>query len=462
MSNTTFFTDDASGAAFPASAAETAPQSVDTPRLDHVRVMVDAYNLQIQHGTGIKTYGRTLVSALQKMGADVSLLYSRPVGRGSSDLVNELIFRDALSSGRDAARSDLGFARRMAKSFLGMSERMVEVPWSGRIKTKRLPYEIGCRQYTSPRCFEDAMDVHYRLGREITLSGARKTDVFHCTYPLPIQVKKARRITTVHDVIPIILPHLSLDRKDEVFARHKKTIETSDLIVTVSEASRRDILDIFNIPEEKVQVTYQPVAIADVTEDETPEAEATLSLLNLEAHKYILFVGAIEPKKNVRSLIDAYAKLKTDQKLVIVGKKAWMWEEQVGHIETVFGPKWPKRIKLLDYLPYDSVRYLLKYATCFVFPSLYEGFGLPPLEAMTLGTPVITSNTSSLPEVCGDAALYVDPEDVVALTAQMERVLSSEELRGQLSAAGRKQAEKFSVDNYLQRLSVAYQTVLGG
>lgn len=439
----------------------TEPGKVVPPAaLNGVRVMVDAYNLEMPHGTGIKTYGRTLVSALQTLDADVSLLYSRMVGRSSFETLNELIFRDALCNGRGTAPNKIRLLRRFTLAMTGTAETMTEVFQSGHIHVKQAPYEIGCRQYTAPRCFDEAMSIHYRTGHELMLAPPRPIDVFHSTYPLPLQIRGARRITTIHDLIPIILPQLSLDRKDEVFLRHKKTIDESDLIVTVSEASRRDILNVFHVPEDKVQVTYQPVAVTDVAETEKHLADLALSRLSLEPHRYILFVGAIEPKKNVRSLIDAYAKLGTDQKLVIVGKKAWMWEEQIGHLEAMFGPRWTRRIKLLDYLPYDDVRYLFKYATCFVFPSLYEGFGLPPLEAMTMGTPVITSNTSSLPEVCGDAALYIDPEDPAGLANQLERVLNSAELRQTMSAAGRRQAQKFSTAAYLDRLATAYRTVL--
>lgn len=437
-----------------------AKETTGTPIGSGYNVLVDAYNLQLPHGTGIKTYGMTLIKALRRLNFDVSLLYSRQAGQSNSPLLNELIFRDALMSGASPKSNRLTMARRLGNATLGLAQPVSKVPWTGQIRLQRAPYEVGLTQYTMSQCFEDAMKIHYLSRREMTLKVPDRVDVYHATYPLPLKIAKAKRVTTIHDIIPIILPNLTLDRKDEVFLRHQTVIRESDLIVTVSQASRQDILSVFDVPEEKVAVTYQPVDITDVTPEEEPLAEELLHTLKLEKEKYFLFVGAIEPKKNVRSLVDAYAMLKTDHKLVIVGKKAWLWEGQVGHIESVFGRRWAERIKLLDYLPYNHVRYLMKKAGCFVFPSVYEGFGLPVLEAMSLGTPVITSNTSSLPEVGGNAAIYVEPFDVAELARQMDRVMGSEDLRRTMSAYGLQQARRFSTDAYLERLGQAYAKVL--
>lgn len=425
-----------------------------------LNVLVDAYNLQLPHGTGIKTYGMTLIRALRKLNCDISLLYSCNIGRSKSPILNELIFRDSLINGGMAKSSHLQEARRVLSAMFGWSEQAIEAPHTGHIQLPRAGFETGATQYTAPRCFEDSMKIHQLLQRESMLTMPRKVDIFHATYPLPVKVKGAKRITTIHDIIPIILPNLTLDRKEEIFLRHQTVIRESDLIITVSEASKRDILNIFDVPEDKVVVTYQPIDITDVRPEEEEEAADLLRTLKLEKQKYYLFVGAIEPKKNVRALINAYATMQTDHKLVIVGKKAWLWEGQVGHLEALFGKGWPERVKLLDYMSYNHVRFLMKNAGCFVFPSLYEGFGLPALEAMSMGTPVITSNTSSLPEVCGSAALYSDPRDEHELAKQMDRVANNPTLRANMSAAGLQQAQKFSFEAYLQRLSQAYSKVL--
>ncbi len=138
-----------------------------------------------------------------------------------------------------------------------------------------------------------------------------------------------------------------------------------------------------------------------------------------------------------------------------------MWEDQVDKAEALMGrTRYQQHFRLLDYVSGADVGILYANALFFVFPSLYEGFGLPPLEAMHYGCPVMTSNASSLPEVCGDAALYIDPYDVDDIRAKMESLLSDENLRRQLAEKGRKRVEFFSMENYQKRLYEAYSKVL--
>lgn len=159
--------------------------------------------------------------------------------------------------------------------------------------------------------------------------------------------------------------------------------------------------------------------------------------------KYILFVGTLQPRKNIVRLIEAFSKIHHQQQLnlVIVGKKGWMYEE-ILEAPKQYGIE--NQIKFLEFVPDEDLSLLYKNALCFVLPSLYEGFGLPVLEAMTQGCPVITSNVSSLPEAGGDAALYVDPEDVDDIAAKMQSLVKDEELRKTLIEKGYKQVKKFS------------------
>ena len=159
--------------------------------------------------------------------------------------------------------------------------------------------------------------------------------------------------------------------------------------------------------------------------------------------KYILFVGTLQPRKNIVRLIEAFSKIHHQQQLnlVIVGKKGWMYEE-ILEAPKQYGIE--NQIKFLEFVPDEDLSLLYKNALCFVLPSLYEGFGLPVLEAMTQGCPVITSNVSSLPEAGGDAALYVNPEDVDEIAAKMQSLVKDEELRKTLIEKGYKQVKKFS------------------
>jgi len=157
--------------------------------------------------------------------------------------------------------------------------------------------------------------------------------------------------------------------------------------------------------------------------------------------KFILFVGTIEPRKNIKRLIEAYNIVSPQEPLVIVGKKGWFYKEIFKEIEEL---NIKDKIIFLDYLPGKDLPYLYNKAICFIYPSLYEGFGLPPLEAMACGCPVITSSTSSLPEVVGNAAVLIDPGKTREMVVAIEKILGSRKLRDELRQKGIVQSKKFS------------------
>jgi glycosyltransferase involved in cell wall biosynthesis len=185
--------------------------------------------------------------------------------------------------------------------------------------------------------------------------------------------------------------------------------------------------------------------------------------------KYFLFFGAIEPKKNVGRMIEAYLASGVTDPLVIVGKKAWKSDEElrllfenehVRYLLTQDGvTRTRHRVQLVDYASFPLLVSLIRGAKAVLFPSLYEGFGLPALEAMLLGTPVMTSNTSSMPEVVGDAAIQVDPYDVRAMVDSIRALDTDADLRGRLAEAGPRQASLFSPERYQMRLRDAYARV---
>ena len=187
----------------------------------------------------------------------------------------------------------------------------------------------------------------------------------------------------------------------------------SDRILTVSEASKRDILHFFNVPPEKIDVVYNAI---DERFSVEPNARrrwpACASAIQLD-QRFVLYVGNIKPHKNLVRLIEAFAELRQgeldDLKLLIIGDEI---SKLPALRRAVHRHKLHKHVRFLGYMPDDTLAILYRLASVFVFPSLYEGFGLPPLEAMASGTPVVTSNVSSLPEVAGDAAVLVDPYDV--------------------------------------------------
>ncbi|MBF2088632.1 MAG: glycosyltransferase family 4 protein [Synechococcales cyanobacterium K44_A2020_017] len=438
-----------------------------------VNVLVDGYNLQLSQGTGIKTYGISLVRSLKDLGAEVNVLYGRNIPKLKDASLEEVLFFDVHEGPHRYL--DGSYLKRSARLMLDVGRTLSHQSFTAR------PIDVGhvvirgsvrgsfmasitnlldiTGTYNLPGCYRTASAL-FRLGLAMGVTLPKKVDIFHATYTLPMTVPGAKKITTIHDLIPLRLPYTTLDNKRLFYKIVKRCLKDSALVVTVSEHSKRDMVDLFDIHPDKIQVTYQPIALEPL--DKTPEEiQRYIKRFRIEHKNYILFVGAIEPKKNLGRLIDAYARLETDTQFVIVGKRGWLWENEIGAIDTIFGVDAAKaKFRILDYVTTEDLRHLYAGATCLAFPSLYEGFGLPPLEAMSFGCPVITSNVSSLPEVCGEAALYVDPYSVSDIEQKLSQLLGDEALQKDLAKAGRKNAERFSLERYNERLQQAYQLVL--
>ncbi|MFH1536436.1 MAG: glycosyltransferase family 1 protein [Patescibacteria group bacterium] len=270
----------------------------------------------------------------------------------------------------------------------------------------------------------------------------RKADLlFAPSFSCPI-FYKGKKIVTAHDLIGKIFPeNFSYPAKFYWNKLLPYSFTKADHVITVSENSKKDLINYLNIPEEKITVIY-----------EGPH-NFLKPLDNSEANNYvrerfdihdpfILSVSTIEPRKNYKNLIKAFANAKRgDTKLVIVGKKAWGFEDIMDLVQKL---KLEDKIKFLDYV--EDIDLLNLYNACsfFVLVSLYEGFGLTPLEAMACSAPVIVSNTSSLPEVVGEAGILVDPNSVEGIQEKMNLLLGNENLRQDLKEKSLNQAQKFT------------------
>ncbi|MBV8910251.1 MAG: glycosyltransferase family 4 protein, partial [Gammaproteobacteria bacterium] len=305
-----------------------------------------------------------------------------------------------------------------------------------------------------------------------TVKIARKPDLVHWTYPLPLKMNGVPNIYTLHDLVPLRLPYTTLDQKRRYFKLVKKIATKADHIVTVSEASKADIVNILGVDPDRISNTYQAVSIPEKYRNKPPEVvqlevEGTFGL---EYKNYFLFWGSIEPKKNIGRIIEGYLASGAKAPLVILGAQAWKSEEelkllyddnirslvQVGNVTRV-----KNKVIQLAYAPFPLLVSLIRGAKATVFPSLYEGFGLPVLESMSLGTPVISSNTASIPEVAGQAAVLVNPYDTRAIAQAIQSVNEDEGLRASLVARGHEQAKLFSEEAYLARLRTVYDRFLG-
>lgn len=430
-----------------------------------MKIGIDGYNLALRSGTGVATYARTLARAVNGIGWPVDLLYGLQVSPKSRLDARESLFFAQLGQGEELGQSPKPSLRRSIKRAM-MSpggRHMVQVPVTGRVFTAdfsdRLP--TFDRLFTYGSLFDISARYFRRFRRFLTIRLPDPPPVMHWTYPLPIRLEGAANIYTIHDLVPLRLPHTSLEDRVYYDALIGRCLSTAAHIVTVSEASRRDILELFPVDPARVTNTYQPIDIPTSLPDEEILAQRLERLFELTRDGYFLFFGAIEPKKNVGRLIEAYLSSGIETPLVIVGAGGWRSDRELhllqgGHGKRLTGAD---RIRVIDYLPRPMLMELAHGARAVLFPSLYEGFGLPAAEALALGTPLITSNTSSLPEVVGEAAITIDPYDVAALTAALLKMDGDAELRKRLTAAGPVQAEKFSQARYQKTIEGLYQTI---
>ncbi len=288
-----------------------------------------------------------------------------------------------------------------------------------------------------------------------------RPDVYHAPhYVLPAAVP-CRSVVTIHDCIHLMFPQYLPNKAAYAYARASMwtAVKRSNCILTVSEASKRDILHFFNVPPEKIVVVYN--AIDDHFWLTPPEEEVARVRERYQLdHQFVLYVGNIKPHKNLVRLIEAFDELRRtgfdDLKLLIIGDEI---SKLPALRRAVHSHKLHKQVRFLGYVSDGTLRILYRLASLFVFPSLYEGFGLPPLEAMASGTPVVTSNQSSLPEVTGDAAVQVDPYDVASIVDGMRRVLSDPVLAAELRRRGPARAREFSWARSVEKTRRVYDEV---
>ena len=290
-----------------------------------------------------------------------------------------------------------------------------------------------------------------------------KPDVYHAPhYVLPVAIR-SRSVVTIHDCIHLMFPQYLPNRAAYAYARGAmwSAARRSDRILTVSEASKRDILHFFNVPPDKISVVYNAID-ERIWEEPAPEdIERVRERFQLD-QRFVLYAGTIKPHKNLVRLIEAFAELRKGEfeelKLLIIGDEI---SKLPALRRAVHRSKLHKHVRFLGFLPDETLAALYRLASVFVFPSLYEGFGLPPLEAMASGTPVVTSNVSSLPEVAGDAAVLVDPYDVGSIVEGMRRVLSDPTLADELRRKGLIRARDFSWERSVARTHDIYRLVGG-
>lgn len=429
------------------------------------RVLIDGAHFLSKTATGIGSYGRTLANSLHSAGCHITVVYGQRVRARPAQDARLRLAAQLFGSEPPAWRWTrlLGDASFLVGAAIGRSKRAsaIKVPVEGVDLSAFEPSLPPCDEVlNSYGLFERAYRLFGMKERFLELELPSPCEVAHWTGPLAIKVRGVPNIYTIHDLIPLQFPYFVIDRGGRGVQLHKEIARQADHIITVSQASKRQIVDLLDVQQDRVSVTYQPAPSLPFL-DKGHAERLVQNVFGVDPGAYALFLGAIEPKKNLRRLVEAFLLAGVDIPLLIAGPLGWLYDEDLALLDTIGRLTNLERpaVRHLGYLPRRHVVALLQCARMFLFPSLHEGFGLPVLEAMQLGVPVLTSNSSSLPEVVGEAAIVVDPLNVSAMAREIERLAIDADLRLELSRRGPKQAAKFGAEQYRARLAEAYKKV---
>jgi glycosyltransferase involved in cell wall biosynthesis/ubiquinone/menaquinone biosynthesis C-methylase UbiE len=285
-------------------------------------------------------------------------------------------------------------------------------------------------------------------------------DVLHSPFFNAPREHHGALVVTIHDVSFLLQPqfHTEANRLHCLQGTLNAALY-ADRIIAVSMRTKQDLMDYFAIPEERIRVIHEAPRKVYSPERNVEVIRGALERLGI-FHNFILFVGSLEPRKNLKTLLQAYARYVKQHAgqewLVVAGGKGWL-NDDLSQVAAELGIA--ERVKFLGYVQEIDLRVLYSAAKLFVYPSIYEGFGLPPLEAMACGAPVITSNTSALPEVVGDAALLIDPHNSDELCQAMQRVLCDGDLRLRMRREGLTRAKLFSWEQTAEETLAVYWEV---
>lgn len=325
-------------------------------------------------------------------------------------------------------------------------------------------------QIVIPKCHRWIVRLYFLFFSWFLLR-KKKVDIFHCTSNWsPFFINKPI-IVTIHDIISVIHPDIRENPTFDYYINKfltSYTINKANKIIVSSENTRKDIISYFKVGDDKIKVV--PIGYDMDIFGNQIDRNSTWNMI-LKKYKlkipYILFVGYVMPKKNIEVLIMAFQKIileGNDFYLVITGALGQNIPGSQSYIhklnKLICDLKLKDRIIFTGYVEKEELPFLYKKANLFVYPSHYEGFGIPPLEAMASGTPVIVSRSSSLPEVVGDAGLYFTPGDIKDLSEKMRNVLKNKKLASELAKKGGKQSTKFNWEDISQKtLSIYYNTI---
>jgi glycosyltransferase involved in cell wall biosynthesis len=294
----------------------------------------------------------------------------------------------------------------------------------------------------------------------------QKLDLYHNPANIIPLRYKGKSIITIHDLAIYKnagwFPSKLSSRLFSTKLLIPSSIEKAAKIIAVSENTKNDLREIFKIPENKIEVIYEGVEL--VSEDKIKDSNYLKNKFKISGN-YILYLGTIEPRKNIAGLLRAYKELRirnpelNNLQLVIAGSKGWKYGKVFELIEDVNKQFGKEVIKYMGYVSAEDKLALMTNALCFVYPTFYEGFGLPVLEAMAQGTPVISSDISSIPEIVGNAGILINPYKISELSEALKKILTDKSLGEKLSVAGRERAKEFNWKKCAEETLEVYKSI---
>ena len=283
--------------------------------------------------------------------------------------------------------------------------------------------------------------------RAVQRSVMRDLDVFHVSDVTQLVPEQGKVVATIYDMSPVIFPQFHTSENRNTFGRKLQHIrQHADVLIAISESTKRDIIEHLGFPETRIHVAYGGVDANFVPLADQAALRSTLAKYGLREPGYILHVGTLEPRKNLVRLIEAYAQVRqrcgdATPPLVLVGQNGW---DSADIFTAVARHKLSDHVQIVGFVADADLPVIYNGATIFAYPSLYEGFGIPVLEAMACGVPVLTSTVSSLPEIVGDTGLLVEATDTQAIAAGLQQLVEDAELRRDLSVRGAVRATRFT------------------
>jgi len=323
------------------------------------------------------------------------------------------------------------------------------------INSLNLEKNFTNKLFTLPLSYFEIFWNRMHLGNIESFLG--KIDIFHASDWIQPPVKQARVVTTIHDLAVYKYPELFPPR---ILVNQKLRLKwlkkEADAVIAVSESTKKDIIKYLEIDPKKIFVIYEAVPTEHQVKADKSLVKKIKQKLNL--NNYLLFVGTLEPRKNLKNVIKAFKLVVAkhpDLKLVVVGKTGWKVDKSKYELEDL-----KPNIKFIEQADDKQLCALYAGAICLLYPSLYEGFGLPILEAINQGCPVVASNISSMPEIAGNAGLLVDPKKISKIATAVIKILESKSLREKLINLGYKQLNKFSWEKTARQTLEVYQSLV--